>query len=142
MLKYYNYDIVFREVPGEVSLGIEIVNCPFSCEGCHSPHLQEDNGTYLTNEVITELLEKYNSATCVCLLGGDSDIEDIVRIAKFVKSNTNKKICWYSGRENIPNIILDNHKYFDFIKIGHYDASKGGLDSPTTNQILFNIIRV
>lgn len=44
MTKYVDYDIVFQEVPGEVSLALNISNCPFKCEGCHSPHLRENIG--------------------------------------------------------------------------------------------------
>ena len=38
MLKYANFDIVFQEVPDEVTLAINISNCPNQCVGCHSKY--------------------------------------------------------------------------------------------------------
>ena len=48
MLKYSNYEITFAEIPDEISLCINLTNCPHRCVGCHSPWLQKDNGTPLT----------------------------------------------------------------------------------------------
>ena len=42
VVRYYNFDIVFAEIPGETTLAINIANCPNRCPGCHSPHLQAD----------------------------------------------------------------------------------------------------
>lgn len=47
MIKYYNTDIVFQEIPGEVTLAINLTRCPFKCKGCHSTHLQQDIGEEL-----------------------------------------------------------------------------------------------
>ena len=47
MLKYVDTKIVFREVPDEITLCINISNCPCHCKGCHSPYLAEDIGTVL-----------------------------------------------------------------------------------------------
>ena len=44
MLKYYNYDIVFQEIPDEVTLAVNLTNCPHRCIGCHSPHLRHNIG--------------------------------------------------------------------------------------------------
>jgi anaerobic ribonucleoside-triphosphate reductase activating protein len=50
MLKHCETDIVFREFPDEVTLAVNISNCPHRCKGCHSPHLQTDCGTELTEK--------------------------------------------------------------------------------------------
>ena len=55
MLKYYNYDIVFQEVPDEVTLAVNLSNCPNHCPGCHSPHLCKDIGNRLDEETISNL---------------------------------------------------------------------------------------
>ena len=47
VVRYYNFDIVFAEIPGETTLAINIANCPNRCPGCHSPHLQADAGHVL-----------------------------------------------------------------------------------------------
>ena len=39
MLKYLNCQVTFAEVPDEISLCINITNCPNRCPGCHSPEL-------------------------------------------------------------------------------------------------------
>ena len=39
MLKYVNTGIVFQEIPDEVTLAINISNCPCRCPGCHSRYL-------------------------------------------------------------------------------------------------------
>lgn len=105
MLKYAGYDIVFQEIPDEVTLAISLTNCPNRCPGCHSPQLRDDTGEPLTEEVLEALLEKYRGAvTCVCLMGGDGDPADIKRIARFLHTQrtTPVKVGWYSGRSELP----------------------------------------
>ena len=71
MLKYTDYDIVFQEIPDEVTLAINLSNCPNRCKGCHSPYLQQNVGEALTEENLSILLQKYGKAvTCVCFMGG------------------------------------------------------------------------
>ena len=52
MLKYVNTDIVFQEIPDEVTLAINISNCPCHCPGCHSHYLWEDIGLPLDTDLI------------------------------------------------------------------------------------------
>ena len=47
MLKYAGYDIVFQEIPDEVTLALNLSGCPNGCPGCHSPHLQPVSYTHL-----------------------------------------------------------------------------------------------
>ena len=66
MLRYADYDIVFQEIPDEVTLAINLSNCPNHCKGCHSAYLMEDVGEPLTEESLSTLLGKYGKAiTCV-----------------------------------------------------------------------------
>ena len=59
MIKYKpdTVSVVFNEIPDEVTLAIEITNCPGMCEGCHSPWLREDIGEELTPEKLSELID-------------------------------------------------------------------------------------
>lgn len=87
MLRYTDYDIVFQEIPDEVTLAINISNCPNRCKGCHSAYLMEDVGDLLTEESLSALLQKYGSAaTCVCFMGGDAEPMEVERLARFISS--------------------------------------------------------
>ena len=59
MLRYADYDIVFQEIPDEVTLAINLSNCLNHCRGCHSAYLMEDVGEPLTEESLSTLLGKY-----------------------------------------------------------------------------------
>jgi anaerobic ribonucleoside-triphosphate reductase activating protein len=147
MLKFQSYDIVFQEVPGEVTLAINISNCPNGCRGCHSPHLAEDTGEELDEEALAGLIEKYgNAITCVCFMGGDSDPLEVERLSAFLhggaggspgKAAGRIKTAWYSGRRDLPEGCVLHH--FDFIKLGPYVERAGGLDSASTNQKFYRI---
>ncbi len=140
MLKFAGYDIVFQEIPDEVTLAISISGCPNRCPGCHSPQLREDIGEPLTEETLTALLERYRGAiTCVCLMGGDGDPQEVGRIARFLhrQQTTPVKVGWYSGRQQLPQgFSLEG---FEYIKLGPYIERLGGLKAPTTNQRLYRI---
>ena len=87
VVRYYNFDIVFAEIPGETTLAINIANCPNRCPGCHSPHLQADAGHVLDAAELRALLERYGrSVTCVCFMGGDAAPHRIARLAEVVRS--------------------------------------------------------
>lgn len=140
MLKYADYDIVFTEIPDEVTLAINLSNCPHRCKGCHSPYLQQDVGYELNEDSLTKLIANYkNSITCVCFMGGDADIDGLCYLAHYVKQTYNGKIKtgWYSGNNSIKNIkAVEN---FDFIKLGEYVEALGGLNKKTTNQRLYSV---
>jgi anaerobic ribonucleoside-triphosphate reductase activating protein len=139
MLKYYNYDIVFQEIPNEVTLAINLSNCPNYCKGCHSPWLAKDIGEPLTKAAIIHLLNRYgNSITCVCLMGGDAEPKEVEQLGRVIRDEKSQlKVCWYSGKEKVPECV--NSKVFQYIKLGGYIESLGGLRSKTTNQRLYKI---
>ena len=47
------------------------------------------------------------------------------------------KTAWYCGLDMIPKDKTGILEYLDFCKVGHYDMELGGLDSPITNQRLY-----
>ncbi len=138
MLKYTDYDIVFQEIPNEVTLAISLSNCPHRCIGCHSPHLRKNIGQELNKSSLSELLEKYSkSISCVCFMGGDAAPKDVEFLSNFIKKQYKLKTGWYSGCDKISEeVSVEN---FDFIKIGGYNYELGGLNSKTTNQRLYKI---
>ncbi|MDR0726037.1 MAG: anaerobic ribonucleoside-triphosphate reductase activating protein [Prevotellaceae bacterium] len=138
MLRFINYDIVFQEIPDEVTLAVNISNCPNRCKGCHSPYLMEDAGAILNENILVSLLERYgNAVTCVCFMGGDSSPQDVERLAAFLQRNYGLKTGWYSGKSDIPdNCTIHN---FNYIKLGPYIERLGGLNSATTNQRFYRV---
>lgn len=137
MLKYVDTLVSFSEVPDEISLCINFSNCPYKCEGCHSPYLRKDIGENLTPGKLLELLIKNKGISCVCLMGGDSDISYLNFLARGIRLK-NLKVAWYSGGQSIP--VNLNLKDFNYIKIGPYIKERGGLDNPNTNQIMYKIV--
>lgn len=142
MLKVASFDIVFQEVPGEVTLALNISGCPNRCPGCHSPHLREDIGEELNAELIDGLIAQYRSGiTCVCFMGGDQAPDEVARLAAYVKTQ-GLKTAWYSGqtpttREPLPASPqgeVNRWAEFDFVKVGPYVEALGGLKNPSTNQ--------
>ena len=137
MLKYVNTSVVFLEIPDETTLSINISNCPNHCPGCHSRYLWEDIGDELDEAAIDALVaEVRSSITCVCFMGGDSDLERLQQLADYVHAKYPEyKVGWYSGRIRLPK-ELDWQK-FDYIKVGPYLAHLGPLNKKTTNQRMY-----
>ena len=141
MIKYYNAMVVFEEIPNEITLAINITNCPCHCKGCHSKFLWEDVGTELTMEELDRLIEKNKGITTVCFMGGDANPSEINELAKSIFMmdfcNHTYNIGWYSGRDELSDEI--ELELFDYIKLGHYDEELGGLNKETTNQRLYKV---
>lgn len=135
-MKYLDTLVGFREFPDEISLCINITNCPFHCPGCHSPELWEDIGAELTFKELHKLIYSNKGITCIGFMGGIP--EEVNELAEYVKNvDPPLKVGWYWGGTNIPEKI--NLENFDYIKIGPYIKEKGGLDNPNTNQIMYEI---
>lgn len=139
MLKYYNYDIVFAEIPDEVTLAINITCCPNHCKGCHSPWLQQDGGEVLDFGAIDSLVGRYgDQITCFCFMGGDSNPQDVEQLSLYIRNNYGSiKTAWYSGKPQLP--VAVNASSFDYIKIGEYQEKYGPLNEQTTNQRLYKM---
>lgn len=137
-LKYIDYGIVMQEVPDEISLAINITECPHNCVGCHSCYLSESTGRYLRGD-IDKLIERYTGLiTCVCFMGGDQHMSDLQEQLKHIKAEYNTKTCIYSGADS-SEIFEGCLPFLDYLKIGHYDHRKGGLDSRDTNQKFYAV---
>lgn len=138
MLKYVDAKVVFAEVPDEVTLAINISNCPCQCKGCHSSYLAQDIGTELTFNEVRKLIKKNSGVSCIALMGGDAEPDRINTLASFITNHYNSiKVAWYSGRQELSNSIdLFN---FDYIKLGPYKEEFGPLNSKTTNQRFYKV---
>ena len=139
MLKYANTQVVFQEFPGETTFAINLTNCPHHCEGCHSPHLWKDEGTPLTVDELSRLIAPIEkNIPCIGFMGGDGDfneLHDLVGVARCMYPTL--KIGWYSGNDAWSDEMM---QFFDYVKFGSYKKELGGLNSPTTNQVMYKHI--
>lgn len=136
-MKFTNYDVVFQEVPGEVSLSFTITGCRLACKGCHSTHTWNPNvGTELTNELLLSLLDKYRGLiTCILFLGGEWEeyrLEELLVLCKDDQLRT----ALYTGLDDVSDRLKNQLTY---LKVGKWDATKGGLWSPNTNQKMIEL---
>lgn len=132
-LKYLGHSIVFQEVPTELSLAINISDCPYKCKGCHSTYLWEYKGRYISED-IEALINQHDGITCVCFMGGDQNPKELNELIDYIHSR-GLKVCLYTGSDTIP----DNIYNLNYLKIGHYSEKLGGLDKPTTNQRFYMV---
>ena len=135
MLKYLNTQVTFAEVPDEITLCINITGCKNGCKNCHSSYLAEDIGNPLNKTVLSKLLEDNKGISCVSFMGGDRDTIHIVALASWV----NLKVAWYSGRQELSDIVARQLRWFDYIKLGPYREEFGPLNSRTTNQRMYKV---
>ena len=139
MLKYVDTKVTFSEVPDEISLCINISNCPCNCRGCHSSYLAQDIGEPLDLQHLTNLIDSNKGITCVCIMGGDANPSEVDDIAQDIKEYYPElKIGWYSGRQELSKEI--NLENFEFVKLGPYIEELGPLTSKTTNQRMYKVV--
>lgn len=142
-MKYTDTRIVFREFPDEVTLAINISECPFRCEGCHTPILRDDVGTELTADELERLLRQHlNIITCVGFMGGDANVEYISKLIDDMKKRigNEKRIKYgmYSGQDSLYN-ILTRCNNLDYVKVGHFDPELGPIDNEGSNQQMYKM---
>lgn len=136
-MRYYKKDIVFQEVPGEISLCYFICGCPLRCKGCHSPFTwNESTGIPLKIEEYIQTLDKYNgSLSCILFMGGEWNETELVQFLEIAR-NRSLKTCLYSGLDDVSQEIKSQ---LTFLKTGPWIAGLGGLDSITTNQRMIQL---
>lgn len=141
MLKYVDTLVTFSEIPNEITLAINISNCPCKCKGCHSSYLAGDIGEVLNWESLNKLIKDNEGITCVCFMGGDNNPREINTLAETINFEYPKLyVGWYSGKQELAKEIdLEN---FDFIKLGPYEEDKGPLNNPDTNQRFYHVVQM
>ena len=131
-MKYVDEMICFQEVPDEITLSFSISNCPRRCAGCHSPYLAQDVGSSIEDRINDALRANMGLISCVLFLGGDDD-KQVSELEKCIDTckEAGLKVALYSGSDEFPERIADK---LDYVKYGHYDEQRGGLNNPNTNQ--------
>lgn len=185
-LNYTTEQITFQEVPNEISLSFLIAGCPLKCKGCHSADswratskareaevvIKEDVITtnkskiypinnnarnQLTKEYLETRIKQYQDMiSCVLLLGGEWEIEQLIELLQTVKNtNPSLKTCLYTGleldeivelmkqevneRADIGWAYIFDNNLLDYLKTGRWIRELGGLDNKNTNQRFYKI---
>ncbi len=133
-LTFTTEQIVWQEVPNEVSLAFLVAGCPLGCKGCHSADSwRAKQGNQLTLDYLSERLDKYRGLlTCVLFMGGEWQADTLYALLQLVQAR-GLRTCLYTGleKEAVPRKLFSHLTY---LKTGRWIAELGGLDSPKTNQ--------
>jgi anaerobic ribonucleoside-triphosphate reductase activating protein len=130
-MNYDKLDIVFQEVPNEISLVIRFTGCPLACKGCHSENVKSAKGEYLTLVDFKSILNRNkHNVSCILFMGGEwnSELVDYIDLA----AESGFKTCLYTGLVDVHPKLKRNLTY---LKTGPWIESRGGLDSVDTNQV-------
>ena len=138
-IKYYTTKICYQEVPDEVSFGYFLTGCPNKCKNCHSPHLRDDIGDVVLNDLENHLATKAKYCSCILFMGGDDDnhIDSLIENIKVCKEK-GFRTALYSGF-NLEHARKDLLDILDYIKVGPYIEEMGPLKNKNTNQRLYKI---
>lgn len=136
MIKYESTLLTFTEVPNEITLCFNITNCPCRCKNCFEPWLREDIGEELTiGHIIYEMNRSFNTPTCICFMGGDSDHMGIAELCRHIKkAYPDIKLAMYSGLPEMDSLL---QSWLDYYKVGPYMPECGPLNNPNTNQRMY-----
>lgn len=137
MLKYLKLQEVFREIPGEISLGLSISGCKIHCPECNQRELWEDVGSPLNVQSVATLLQQHQGITTLLLLGGEHDIDALTEI--FMYAHKRVKTAWYCGLDILPKNHQGILQYLDFLKLGRFRIEYGPLNDPNTNQKFYKV---
>lgn len=129
--------ILFQEVPDEVSLAFTVCGCPLRCQGCHSMDTWSiNNGQPLTLSKFKNHLSNYRKLlTCVLFFGGEWHSDALIELLQYAR-NQKLKTCLYTGLDRVPQRILI---HLNYLKTGPWIKELGGLDKPFTNQRLVDL---
>ena len=138
-MRFSSFQVVFQEIPNEISLAFQIVGCPLRCIGCHSSDLWNSHaGNEMNPTHLAALLEKYrNYITCVLFLGGEWDAGALIQQLDQARS-AGFKTALYTGLEFLE-VAPEIMQRLDYLKYGAYVADRGPLSSPDTNQKIINL---
>ncbi len=134
MLRYIAEQIVWQEVPGEVSLAYTFSGCQLGCKGCHSADSWDARqGQPLSTEHFARRLQDYQGLiSCVLFLGGEWQEPELMPLLSLSKAAGLKR-CLYTGLE-LSDVSGALRRELTFIKTGRWLPERGGLQSPITNQ--------
>lgn len=135
--RVWSPQVVFQEVPDEVSLAFTVSGCPLRCEGCHSQDTwSAQSGKALSNIQFSNYLNQYQGLiTCVLFFGGEWAPDQLIDKLEITQQQS-LKTCLYSGFQHIPKRIS---KHLNYLKTGPWLSQRGGLSEVNTNQKFINV---
>jgi len=132
---YHIPQIVLTEVPGEVSIGIMVANCPYKCQGCSYRGFK--TATEFSLKDFEELLlSNYGLATCVVFMGGCWNPEMLLPYLDLSKA-AGYKNCLYSGLTDLDLIDQSLLNRLDFVKVGRWTGIP--ISDPQSNQRFYDV---
>ncbi len=133
----YAPQVLFQEVPDEVSLAFTMTGCPLRCSGCHSKDTwNPKRGRALSDKGFADYLEQYaECVTCVLFFGGEWNISALTAKLKHARA-AGLKTCLYTGLDVVPETLKSHLTY---LKTGPWLRHRGGLDQPHTNQCFLDL---
>jgi len=138
-MRYSGLQIVFQEIPEEISLALHITGCPLKCPGCHSADLwNSQSGLQLTPQHLNQIILEYSKyVSCILFMGGEWDLSTLLDLIDIAQKHS-KKTALYTGLEwhQVPQILKNK---LDYLKYGPFIQKLGGLNSKITNQRLINL---
>ncbi|ABQ14247.1 anaerobic ribonucleoside-triphosphate reductase activating protein [Dichelobacter nodosus] len=141
-LHFITEEIVWQEVPNEVSLAFLCSGCPLACKGCHSAYSwAADRGTLLSADYLENRLDRYRDLiSCVLFLGGEWEAAALQQLLMICQQR-NLKTCLYTGLEmaELSALPVNILPHLTYLKTGRWIESLGGLDCPTTNQRFLDV---
>lgn len=138
-IKYYTKRVCFQEIPDEISYTYFISGCPHRCPDCHSKHLWEDVGTFVTETLKEDLKTSARLCTCILFMGGDdpAHVESLKLVLELCKK-AGYKTALYTGLD-LAQVDDELLRLLNYIKVGPYIKELGSLKDRTTNQRLYKL---
>lgn len=127
-LRFSVEQIVWQEVPNEVSLAFLFSGCPLRCQGCHSADSwKAGQGTVLTESHLAGRLQRYRGLiSCVLFMGGEWVPGELRRMLEVVV-RAGLRTCLYTGleREELEAVSADIIPHLTYLKTGRWRAELG-----------------
>jgi len=138
-MRYISKQVVFTEVPNEVSLSYMITGCQLKCKWCHSASAWNwEVWTLLTIELLEQHLKENEwMITCVLFLWWEWEPLSMIALLECVR-NKGLKTCLYTWMEyeDMDDRILN---YLTYIKTWPYIKELWALTNPKTNQVFMRV---
>ena len=130
------YNVVLREVPGEISVGFMVAGCKQGCKDCSYKSLEKFGTEELDLAKFEAILKKNDGlATCALFMGGewDGELAHFLSLAK----GLGYKTCLFTGMKSLDDITPDISCKLDFCKTGRWEGIP--LTDVKTNQKFWDV---